>query len=107
MDWIEVLRAECQRTSQRQAAEAIGYSPAVVSQVLKGAYKGDLSAVETAVRGAFMGRNVACPVLGELPANRCLAYQRQPFAATNPQRVKLYRACRAGCPHSQLKGGES
>lgn len=102
-DWIDILAAECTRTSQKRAADLIGYSPAVVNQVLKGTYKGDMSAVEVAVKGALMHMTVDCPVIGTLPANRCLEYQRLPFAATNPQRVQLYRACRSGCPHSRLE----
>lgn len=101
-DWIQVLAAACERhKSQKKVAELIGYSPAVVNQVLKGAYKGDIGAVEQAVKGAFMALTVDCPVCGELPAQRCLEYQRLPFAATNPQRVQLYRACRSGCPNSR------
>lgn len=100
-DWIAALDAACRRESQKRVAERIGYSAAVVNQVLKGTYKGDLGAVEQAVRGALLHATVDCPVCGELPANKCLEYQRLPFAATNPQRVQLYRACRSGCPHSR------
>ncbi len=101
-DWLDTLRAECARTSQARVAAAIGYSPAVVNQVLKGVYPGDLTAVEKAVRGAFMGATVTCPILGEIASNRCLEEQRRDFAATNPQRVMLYRACRGGCKHSRI-----
>ena len=106
-DWIEILAAECARTSQKRAANLIGYSTPTVNQVLKGTYnkgrKGGMSAGELAVKGALMRMTVDCPVIGALPANRCLEYQRLPFAATNPQRVQLYRACRSGCPHSRLE----
>lgn len=100
--WRERMDAECARTSQAKVAIAIGYSAAVVNQVLKGSYKGDLKAVQKAFEGAFMGATVNCPVLGTLASNRCLEIQGQPFAATNPGRVALYRACRNGCPHSRL-----
>jgi hypothetical protein len=101
-DWIDILRARCAETSQARVADKIGYSPAVISTVLKGTYAGDLTAVEKAVRGAFMGATVDCPVLGAIASNRCLEEQRKPFAATNPHRVTLYRACRSGCAHSAL-----
>ena len=104
-DHVERLLQECQRTSQAKAAARIGYSPAVVNQVLRGTYKGDLKAVKKAIEGALMGATVACPVLGELPSNKCLLIQAQPFAATNPTRVQLYQACRAGCRHSRIGGG--
>jgi hypothetical protein len=100
--WLERLRAECGRISQSKVSVVIGYSPAVVNQVLKGTYKGDLKAVQKAVEGALMGATVKCPVLGALASNRCLEIQGQPFAATSPTRVALYRACRAGCPNSRL-----
>lgn len=101
-DWVAALRAEAQRTSITAAAKVIGYSPAVVSQVLQGRYPGDLRRVEQAVSGAFMGATVECPVIGELARNRCVEYQRRAsdFAATNPLRVALSRAC-ARCPNRE------
>ncbi len=98
--WIAALREQCAASTQTAVAEKIGYSAAVVNQVLKGTYKGNLDAVEKAVRGAFLGETVNCPVLGELEANRCNEYQRQPYAASNKQRVMLYRACHKPCEHN-------
>lgn len=100
--WITTLRDRCTESSQASVATAIGYSTAVVNQVLKGTYRGDVRKVEMAVRGAYLGETVGCPILGELPANQCLEYQRQVFAPTNSQRVRIYRACRDGCPYSQI-----
>lgn len=100
-NWVLVLAEQCDASSQKAAAERIGYSPAVVNTVLKHTYKGDLTAVEQAVRGALLDATVICPVAGELPAHVCLDYQRQPFRSTNAQRVKLYRACRSGCPNKR------
>lgn len=101
-DWIDALKAECDRTSQSAAGTKIGYSSAVVNQVLKGAYKGDLSRVEEAVRGALMGAMVDCPEIGEIPRNRCIEHQRRSgsFAATNPMRVRLAKAC-PSCKHNK------
>ena len=82
----------------------IGYSGTVVSQVLSGKYQGDLQAVRQKVEGALMGLSVGCPVMGEIPRNRCLDYQRQGFAATNPMRVRLAQACPT-CPNR--RGGNA
>lgn len=102
--WLQVLReTAAPKGGQARAAERIGYSPAVVSQVLKGTYKGDLKAVQQKVEGALMGLTVDCPVIGELPRNRCLEYQRQGFAATNHMRVQLSRAC-PECPNRRGGG---
>lgn len=104
-DWVVRLAEECDRDSQSAVARRIGYSPAVVSHVLKARYPGDLAAVEKAVRGAFMAGTVDCPVLGPIAGNDCLQNQRRPFSAANAQRLRLFKACRSDCPHSRLKGG--
>jgi hypothetical protein len=101
-DWVAVLRVECEKTSQSAVSKKLDYSPAVVNQVLKGTYKGDTAKVEAAVKGLFMNEVVDCPVVGEIATNICLNYQKLPFAPINPLRVQLYKACRAGCPHSRL-----
>ncbi len=92
-DWIEALRTACAASSQPAVAGRIGYSTAVVNAVLKGSYKGDLKRVQQAVEGALMGSTVDCPVLGEIPRQRCVDHQRAPFTATNPMRVQLSRTC--------------
>lgn len=100
--WITLLAEQCDRSSQKAAAALIGYSSAVVNQVLSRRYSGDLGAVEQAVKGALLAAMVDCPIAGELPAHRCLEYQRQPFANTNPQRVALFKAC-PNCIHNRRK----
>jgi len=102
-DWLDTLRAHRKAHGNKAAAAAIGYSPTVVSQVLSATYKGDLKAVQQKVEGGLMGMTVDCPVIGELPRNRCLEYQRQPFAATNHLRVQLSRTC-PKCPNR--RGGD-
>ena len=103
--WVAVLRAAAAGSSQARIGQRIGYSAAVVNQVLKGTYNGDLTAVEKAVRGALMNETVECPVagVGEIRKDQCLRFQRQPLRATNRANVALYRACPA-CPNN-LRGG--
>lgn len=104
-DWVEVLAAEAMRTTGAATAKRIGYSGAVVSQVLRRSYPGDLAAVEERVRGAFMGATVECPVVGEIGRDRCLHEQEMPRTGASAMRMRLFHACRSGCPHSRLKGG--
>jgi len=99
-DWVVVLAQECDESNQKKVSALLDYSPAVVNTVLKNTYNGDLRAVEQAVRGALLGANVDCPVLGDVPAHHCLTNQRLPFASTNSQRVRLYKACRV-CQHNR------
>lgn len=96
--WIAALRDACLGMSQREVAALIGYSESVISQVLSGKYRGDMRRVQAAVEGGLMGATVDCPVVGVIPRQRCIEHQRRPFAATNPTRVQLYRACRV-CPN--------
>lgn len=106
-DWIVVLRSACRRETQAAVARRLGVSPTMVNQALKGVYRGDLEGLQSRVEGALMGQHVICPVLGQLPRNECMDHQARPFATTNPLRLRMYRACRAGCPHSRLREGGS
>lgn len=98
-DWKSVLAERCTRDTQAAVARALGVSPAMINKVLKGSYEGSEVRLEALVRGTFMKETVVCPVVGEISKRRCLDGQARPFAATNPQRVALYRACRNGCPN--------
>ncbi|WP_425087017.1 transcriptional regulator [Stappia sp.] len=104
-DWIAELASLADRDGLSGAGKRIGYSPAVVSQVINARYPGDLEKVEERVRGALMGLSVDCPVLGDLSRNQCLDWQKKPYASTSAHRVRMFRACRSGCPHSRVKGG--
>ncbi len=97
-DWMTVLREHRDSQGNGPTAKKIGYSTTVVSQVLTGNYKGDLEAIKKAVEGGLMGMTVVCPVIGDLPRNVCLEYQRRAFAATNHLRVHLSRVCPT-CPN--------
>ena len=103
-DWIAALARESDRGTQREVATRIGYSPAVVNQVLGRSYPGDYASVEAAVRGALMGAVVICPVYGEIGRDACLRNQKMPKGPTgDPARRALRHACPA-CPH--FLGGE-
>ena len=97
-DWVLVFASECDRTSVRVVSKRIGYSPSVGSQILSKSYLGRVDKIAAAVRGAFMGNTVQCPVLGELAVDKCLYHQGRKLAVTNPTRVLLSRTCPT-CPH--------
>lgn len=102
-DWVLALAQLAIDTSVARAAKAIGYSPAVVSTVLGNSYAGNTEKVERAVRGALMDLKVECPVLGEIRADRCIANQRSDLNVTSNRSVRLWRACRGGCPNSFME----
>ncbi|MBN57826.1 helix-turn-helix domain-containing protein [Thalassolituus sp. UBA3500] len=91
--WLDVLAEQCQQSSQRAVAQELNVSATMISQALNGRYPGDIAKLERAVRGAYMGATVNCPVLGELETHRCIANQKQKASSVNPTRVQLFRAC--------------
>lgn len=93
-DLLQLLRDKCAELSQSRVAAALGYSPSAVNQALHGTYKGDLTNLLRKVAEVFGNETVSCPILGEIPLSKCAYHHRREFAATNPQRVRLWRACR-------------
>jgi len=91
---IELLRNKVAALGQAEVARQIGYSASALSQLLGGTYKGEPENILNKVEEVFGSTTIACPLLGEIPLAKCAEHRNRPFAATNPQRVKQYRACR-------------
>jgi hypothetical protein len=114
-DWLAALRAERERTSQARAAERLGLSEATVSQVLSGTYKAATVRIERRVRGALMGAQCLCPVMGEVSTLVCQTVQERTPPIPNPQHAQAWMACRgrgaftrAGqCPHFNQAGARA
>ncbi len=102
LDWKEALRQEIEHSgkSLNVLAKELGVSSSKLSQVVRGIYPGKDDDLKLAVLGKLMRQTISCPVKGEIPINVCDTYQKQPFSSANRERVRLYRACRNGCPHS-------
>lgn len=94
-DWVVTLATACDETSQNKVAVQINRSASLVSAVLSGKYRGDMTAVEEVVRGVFEAATVECPELGTIPSNICRDWQlkSRSFVNVNSQRVRMYRAC--------------
>jgi DNA-binding transcriptional regulator YdaS (Cro superfamily) len=103
-EWLAVLKTACLDTSQAAVARQLGVSASTINQVLKGIYKGNLTRLQTLIEGRLMNQTVACPIAGDIPKHKCLEHQARDvrMATVNPLYSRLYRACRSGCPHSQL-----
>jgi hypothetical protein len=102
-DWILALAEEASRSSAKAVAMRLDYSTSVISTAIANSYPGDLGRLEQIVRGAFMGATVACPVLGEIGRDRCLAEQKEPFRSSSATRAQLFHHCNTPgrCPHSK------
>ena len=103
---MELLRGKCLEFGQGAVARRLGYSPAAVSQVLGGKYKGTLNVFLKRVEEVFGQTMVDCPVMGEITLGKCAETRKRRFASTNPLRVRLFRECQVcrqwtGQPHGE------
>ena len=103
VNWMDLLKSECGRSSQAAVGRKIGYSAATINMVLKGTYAGNLKAVEKAVLSKLTCDAVACPVLGQITPETCSSHQNAKFSAANSMRVRLFRACRSCQYNSKRK----
>lgn len=104
-DWVAAIAAEADRTSEKEAASRMGYSPMVIYEVIRRRYGGSYANVEDAARASIMRAVIECPVLGAIDGSSCIKHQKAPYSSANPLRIQLFRACRHGCPHSSIQGG--
>ena len=93
-DLMRLLAQHVHEKGQAQVARELGYSSSTISQVMNGKYPGNLDNLLERVKEVYGAETVHCPILGEIPLAKCAEHRRRPFAATNPMRVQLYRACR-------------
>jgi hypothetical protein len=101
-EWFLALEAKVYASSQAQVARDLGVSTTMINMVLHNKYKGSLETIRNRVEGRYLKQTASCPVSGEISIDTCRDNQNRPFSSTNPLRVRLYRACRGGCPHSSL-----
>lgn len=101
-EWVGALARECAASSQNRVAEQMGRSAALVSQVLRAKYPGDLTAVEEVFNGAFRDATLVCPALGVIPTNVCRDWRLKArrLVNVNAQRVQMFRACNQ-CPRNE------
>ncbi|MEW6125071.1 MAG: transcriptional regulator [Pseudomonadota bacterium] len=99
-DWILALAGACQAENQTVVAGRLGVSGSMLSGALANSYPSPLDKLEGRVRGALMGATVACPVLGEIGRDQCIAHQAKPFSAASSVAVRLHSACK-DCPNRQ------
>ena len=105
-DWVAELAAWTDRLKLRGVAARLGVSTTMISQIIGKKYDGDLGRIEALVRGSLMGETVACPILGDMTRDVCLGWQTKEELPSSSLRGQMYDACRSGCPHSRLTGGD-
>ena len=103
--WLDVLRSEVAAGSLAVVSGKLGISRTAVSQLCNDKYPGDMARMQMLVEGVFMGHTVECPILGPIPLHQCQAHQRRSAGdvGNSPSDIKLWKACRSGCPNSQIE----
>lgn len=98
-EWVRLVERACAEHGPTKVGLLLGYSPATVIGVRDGTYAAQPDRVRQAVLERLGAGTVACPVLGEITLARCGELRRAPFSTSNPQRVRLFRACQT-CPNN-------
>ena len=102
---LALLQKKTLEMTQAGVARRMGYSPATISQVLSGVYRGDLAAVLQRAEECFSPATVPCPALGRIVYSLCVEERRQPFSMASPHRVAMYKACRACALNEDTREG--
>lgn len=80
---------------QAKVAREMGVSDSLISQIRSGSYnKGNIDDFLQLLAEKYSRETVNCPLLGEITIGKCAEKRNRPFAATNPTRVALSRACK-------------
>ncbi len=116
-EWINELKRRIAKTSQSAVRRELakdqpdGFpSETTLSQIVNQKYpsQGAYDRLQAIVEGAYLGKTVECPEVGEIPRDQCQEFQARKYAATNPLRIALYERCNGGtCPHSAKYKGEA
>lgn len=97
--WLKHFRDTCDRLSMSEVSRRLSCSTSVVSQIYHKKYPSPITKWRDRFLAEFEPGTVDCPVLGEIERELCSQNRKRPFAATNPQRVRLFHACRV-CPNN-------
>lgn len=101
MKWLQVLKEQVDIHGQKPVAAKLGVSNGTVSQLVNEKYPGDMAKMQALVESVYLDKTVNCPVLGRIGWHQCQANQKNEHTS-NPLKLRLYRACRSGCEHSDL-----
>lgn len=99
-DRMSLLHQVVAANGQATVAKKIGYSVSAVNQALHDKYAGSLENLLKAVAEVYGTGTVECPIIGQITIQQCAAERRKPFGATNPQRARLWHACRQCTAHN-------
>ncbi|MGR3760920.1 hypothetical protein ACUXV3_12440 [Roseobacteraceae bacterium NS-SX3] len=93
-DWLDLLKAEVNKTSKAAVARRLGYSRPAISLACHGRYPGSTDKLKAQVLAVLAGQ-IACPVTGEaLSRAEFDQIRASPMPTSNPKRLKQWLALR-------------
>lgn len=95
-DWVRVLAGACDASSQSKVARQLGYTAAVISEVIRHQYGAGYDRVADKVRGVLMAETVSCPYGGEIALTVC--HRHQDRVAAGDTTHSMIVALRGVCP---------
>ena len=97
--WAQLLRAACDRTTQREVADQLRVSSGYVSRILYNDYPGSMEEAERKVLATFAADTVACPLWPEpIALKTCIRNRRR----KSPPRNQFHHAYDRTCPSCPL-----
>ena len=108
--WLRLLKQQVEAKGVRRVAQELSLSKSTVSLVVTGRYPASTRKIEEAVRRVYgEGKEVRCPVLGQVPVEACVRYweeaQRVGLRTNDPEKLRLFFVCR-GCPLREGRDGK-
>lgn len=105
-EWVQLLQAAREEHGPTAVGKMINKSAALVIGVCDGTYKADpRTNIKRAVLAAFGVELVSCPIGGEIELAACDSHRNAAFVASNPLRVRYWRACQT-CPNNPDRRGD-
>lgn len=94
VDWLELLKAEVEKSSVAAVARELDYARPSISLVVHGKYPGKTDRIKARVLAVYADK-IACPVTGT-PMTRAEFEQIRaaPMPTSNPKRLKQWLAIR-------------
>lgn len=89
VDWVEVLRAEAERTSVAAVARRLNYSRPAISQILHGRYGASTQKIEEKVRSVLIDQ-IRLPSGASLSRTEYDTLRAAPMPTNNPKELRLW-----------------
>jgi hypothetical protein len=100
--WLDILHEQAEKSTITEIARQLDYSRTSISLVMSGRYDGSTAKIAAKVIEIFTDR-VSCPHFGcDLTKAVCGDHQSRQMPTSDAAALRLWMACRNGCPNCDL-----